>query len=151
MQNHFFLSEKSKQAVVYNQIMTQEEAINFWITSAQHNFSTAQDMFKTGHFDWCLFMWHLVIEKLLKGLISAKGETPIATHNLLKLAKQASVSLPGGYEDYLKEITTFNLEARYDDYKFAFYRKATKDFTTKWTEVGLEIKEWLEKEIDEYK
>jgi len=128
---------------MYNQFMTQKDAVNYWLTSSQQNFSTARDMAKTGHYDWSLFMWHLVIEKMLKAAISQKGKTPIVTHNLTKLVKQADLEFPEKYEEYLKEITGFNLETRYDDYKFTFYKKATKKFATKWTIICEEIYQWL--------
>ena len=102
-------------------------------------------MIKTNHRDWALFMWHLVIEKMLKAVISQKGKTSLATHNLIKLVRQANLELPDKYEEYLKEITGFNLEARYDDYKFSFYKKATKKFTAKWVIVCEEIYQWLTK------
>jgi len=123
--------------------MTQRDAVNYWLTSAKQNFRTAQDLIKTGHYDWALFMWHLVIEKMLKVAISQKGKTPIATHNLTKLAKQADLEFTEKHEKYLKEITGFNLEARYDDYKFTFYKKATKKFATKWITICEEIYQWL--------
>ncbi len=39
------------------------------------------------------------------------------------------------------EITTFNISARYDDYKFKFYKKATREFTDKWLKIGKELHE----------
>ena len=34
--------------------------------------------------------------------------------------------------EQLREITSYNIEARYDDYKLSFYKKATKEYTSKW-------------------
>lgn len=115
--------------------MTQVEAVSYWLISAQRNLETAQDMFKTNHYDWCLFMWHLVIEKSLKAVISKQGKTPLATHNLTRLVDQAGLKLSDDKQDNLKEITSFNLETRYDDYKFAFYKKANKSFAQKWVKI----------------
>ncbi|NCN24345.1 MAG: HEPN domain-containing protein [Candidatus Pacebacteria bacterium] len=124
--------------------MTQKAAVQFWTTSADHNLKVATSNFKAGHYDWALFFWHLVIEKSLKAAISRKGQTPIATHNLIKLSNQIKLPLTDKYEEYLKEITSFNLEARYDDYKFSFYKKATKEYTTNWVKICKEIYKWLQ-------
>lgn len=56
-------------------------------------------------------------------------------HNLLKLTEQAAIEINSQSQDNLKEITSFNLEARYDDYKFAFYKKATKQYAEKWQDI----------------
>jgi len=129
--------------------MTQEAAVQFWLTSASQNYDVAKSNFDSKHYDWALFFWHLVIEKALKAIISQAGETPMPSHNLLKLAKQAKLELPNKYEEYLKEITGFNLEARYDDYKFSFYKKATKDFTATWITICEEIYHWLLQKYEE--
>ncbi len=34
--------------------------------------------------------------------------------------------------DFLATVTTFNIRARYDDYKLAFYKTCTKEFADKW-------------------
>jgi len=115
--------------------MTQNEAVSFWLVSAEHDLQAARDMFKTHHYDWCLFMWHLVLEKSLKAIISHNGDTPVPIHNLLKLVEQAHVQIDSESQDNLKEITSFNLEARYDNYKFAFYKKATKEYAEKWQDI----------------
>lgn len=42
-----------------------------------------QDLYQTKNNNWALFMGHLVIEKLLKGLyIKEKGEFPPLIHDL---------------------------------------------------------------------
>jgi len=47
----------------------------------------------------------------------------------LKLAKLIEIDLDKDLIKELTSITSFNLEARYDDYKEQFYKKATKKFT----------------------
>jgi len=46
--------------------MTQEEHIKYWIDSAEHDLDTANSLFSSGKYDWCLFISHLVLEKLIK-------------------------------------------------------------------------------------
>ena len=45
----------------------------------------------------------------------------------------------------LVEISTFNVEARYDDYKLSFYKKAKKRFTSKYVNKTRKILKWLNK------
>ncbi|MEA3446198.1 MAG: hypothetical protein U9R19_15880 [Bacteroidota bacterium] len=45
----------------------------------------------------------------------------------------------------LDEITSFNLNARYDDYKREFYSICTLDYTKNWIEKIKDIRTWIEK------
>jgi len=50
------------------------------------------------------------------------------------------------YHEKLDEISSFNLEARYDDYKQSFYHKADVKFTQTWKSNCEEIYQWLLKQ-----
>lgn len=111
-----------------------ETITNHWIESAKKNVNVAEDMYKLGHYNWCLFMWHLAIEKLLKAIITAKDTEVPYVHDLRKLSEVAAIDYdiltvsPAEFD----EISLFNLEARYEDYKNEFYKKATKEYTDRW-------------------
>lgn len=102
------------------------------MAKAEEDIRTAQGLFGLGHYNWCLFIWHLVIEKMLKALILSQGKEILYIHDLVRLAKHTNLLLSPELMDQLREITTYNLEARYDDYKLAFYQKVTKAYTIKW-------------------
>ncbi len=53
------------------------------------------------------------------------------------------VSLCRPQKDILDTVTTFNIQARYDDYKLSFFNKCTKNFTIKWVENIKEFRSWL--------
>ena len=127
--------------------MKQKEIIQYWLNYASEDQEAAIGNFKLGHYDWCLFMWHLVIEKTFKAVIVNSGQTPLYTHNLLKLFEQSGLDIADEYLTFLKEIGTFNLEARYDDYKRSFKKKATKQYTQKWINNCEEVYQWLLKQI----
>lgn len=63
--------------------------------------------------------------------------TPPFMHDLVRLAEKGHLPLTEEQKDVLDTISTFNLRARYDDYRREFYRKCTRSFTQKWI---LEIK-----------
>jgi hypothetical protein len=49
--------------------------------------------------------------------------------------------------DWLDAISTFNLNARYDSYKEAFYKKCTPDFTTEWIEKIKILQSWIKEKL----
>jgi len=55
-------------------------------------------------------------------------------HNFLRLAKLAGITVPDDKIDALLEITAFNIEARYPDFKRPFRKKCDVDY------VGIQIK-----------
>ena len=79
-----------------------------------------------------LFFGHLAIEKVLKALCAAKCTAIPYDHKLLKLAKEAGLVLSQEQELELGVITSFNINARYDDYKHRFHQLCTPQYTAMW-------------------
>ena len=124
--------------------MKQEEIIKFWKRSARLDKKTSEDLFRSRNYVGCLFFVHLYLEKTLKGLFQkATLKTPPFTHDLLVLAKLANLTLTREQEEYLAVINMFNIKARYIDYKFAFYKKATKGFTSRFCKIAEELHRWF--------
>ena len=67
--------------------MTAKQLIKNIELKAQQDVATAKDMYKSGHYDWSLFIWHIALEKMLKVKIMNKSKEVEFTHNLYKLAK----------------------------------------------------------------
>ena len=127
--------------------MEKEKVIQYWRESAQRDLGAARDLIKLKHYNWALFVYHLAIEKLLKGqLVKSDKEIP-PIHKLVRLAELSGLKITGEDRDNLLVITDFNLEARYDDYKENFYRKATKEFTQKWSDICERIYLWIDKQF----
>lgn len=128
--------------------MTKEEIVKYWLNSSDIDFQAMESLFKNGHYVWSLFVGHLVIEKLFKAYYLKTVDSAIPySHDLLNIAKKANLVLSEEQEDFLDDATTFNIKARYPDYKNRFYKKASKKFTE---EQILKIKEfrlWLIKKI----
>jgi HEPN domain-containing protein len=69
----------------------------------------------------------LTLEKLLKAVfVAVKEETPPMTHCLVYLAEKSNLALSGKQTELFEIVTDFNLEARYPDEKFSFYKKNCK-------------------------
>ena len=96
------------------------EHINYWIKSAEHDLEVAETLFYNEKYDWCLYLCHLVIEKILKALWVKNNENklPPKSHNLVRLAEYSKVKLTDEQKIFLDEINDFNIAVRYPDYKF---------------------------------
>ena len=124
--------------------MTRNEKVNYWITSAENDWKVAGHLFEKEDYAYALFFGHLTIEKLLKAFFVSKfDEPPPFTHRLTYLVETTGLKISAEQLELLEIITDFNLEARYPDEKFDFYKKCTKEFTKSNLEKIGEIKEWL--------
>jgi len=68
-----------------------------------------------------------------------RNEAPPLTHDLVMLAEKAGIEISQAEKEELAEISTFNIAARYDDYKLKFYKKATKEYSDKWFEKSTKL------------
>ena len=126
--------------------MNNIDLMNYWIESSEEDYDTMMYMRAGKKNTWCLFMGHLVIEKLLKALYAKNNRTaPYApkSHDLLHLAEKTDLELTDRQEDLLDTITRFNMNARYDDYKKEFYLKCTDEYTEQQLKNIEEVRGWL--------
>lgn len=121
-----------------------DKTYNHWITTSDKDFGTMMHLFESKDYHWSLFIGHLVVEKLLKACVVKKTTNhPPFTHDLTKLAKLSGFDFSEEQYDWLDTITTFNMNARYDSYKEAFYRKCTIGFATEWVEKIKILQSWI--------
>ncbi len=100
--------------------MNNIDLMNYWFDSANSDFDTMMVLFENRKNTWCLFIGHLVIEKMLKGIYAKNNpQNPIApkTHNLILLSQKAKLYVSQEIREKIQIINTFNISARYDDYK----------------------------------
>lgn len=122
------------------------KVVKYWLEAAIHDLETASSLFRTGKYDYCLFLCHLSLEKLLKALVTAEiKEHPPFTHNLLYLAGKAGLHLSKTQVETLDEINKFNMEARYPEDLKAFYKKVNKGYAKKYLDITKELWAWLRK------
>ncbi len=68
--------------------MQKEELIRYWIDASDVDYRAMNNLYTSKDYVWALFLGHLIIEKLLKGLAVKNGVTSvIKIHDLNKLAK----------------------------------------------------------------
>ncbi len=124
--------------------MDKKERIEYWLNSAARDFDVADILLQNKKYDWCLFIGHLVIEKVLKAFyVRDTGESPPWIHNLVRLAENTTLPLSDEQKQFLMELNRFNIEARYPNYKQSFYKLCTKEFTEEYFTKIKEMYKWL--------
>lgn len=119
-------------------------AINAWVKSSDENFDEMQDFFRIGRNNWALFIGHLCLEKLLKAYhIKVHQKHSMNLHNLIRIAELSELNLTKEQKSDFAMITTFNISARYDDYKQNFYKKCTPEFTVVWINKITLYRSWI--------
>ncbi|CAN2040177.1 DNA-binding protein [Candidatus Magnetomoraceae bacterium gMMP-15] len=123
-----------------------EKIMNHWIETSDDDLKTMNTLFQSKSYNWALFVGHISVEKILKALyVKIHKKHPPLIHNLYRLAELCDIKLTDQYSDWLDTITTFNINARYDDYKKEFYNLCTHEYTELWIVRIKELHEWIKK------
>jgi HEPN domain-containing protein len=121
-----------------------EKIYNHWIETSDKDYNTMIHLYEVKDYHWSLFIGHIVIERLLKAtIVKTTGEHAPFTHDLRRLAKFSKIEFQNSQINWLDTITTFNLNARYDSYKQAFYEKCSPEFTSEWIANIKELRLWI--------
>lgn len=124
----------------------EQDVIKYWAGVSKQDFETVGILYKNEKYNHALFFCHLSIEKMLKAIVVKSTKTaPPLIHDLVRLAERTSIELTEKLKEELAEISAFNIEARYDDYKLSFHKKADKRFTLKYITLTKGILRWLRK------
>jgi HEPN domain-containing protein len=121
-----------------------DRIVEHWIETSDDDFQTMVALYDSRSYSWALFLGHISTEKLLKALYvkKYKKHAPF-THNLYRLAELIELETSEEYSDWLDEITSFNMNARYDDYKREFYKLCTREYTKDWVYKIKIIRKWI--------
>ena len=130
--------------------MTREEKVQYWIDIADYDLETAEAMYNTGRWLYVAFMCHQVIEKRLKAYWTAKrDDDPPYIHNHKRLAEGCGLYelMTDEQKDFIATISTFNIQARYPEYKDQLARALTKSVCRHVIDTTKELKQWIEKKL----
>lgn len=120
--------------------MSAVDLIKYWKESAADTLDTAEKLYSVKKYRHCLFFLHLAVEKIIKAVyVQKKAEATPPIHDLVRLTEKAEIQVDKEEKQDLAEISTFNIAARYDDYKLQFYKKATLEYTILWFEKGKKL------------
>ncbi|MBU4268131.1 MAG: HEPN domain-containing protein [Acidobacteria bacterium] len=124
--------------------MDKKEIAKYWIKSSDNDFATMNYLYEGKNYPWALFIGHIVIEKLLKAYYTRNIDTNTPyLHDLLRIADKAKLSLSEEQKNFLDTLTSFNIKARYDDYKLKFYTLCTKKFASEHVAKIKEFRLWI--------
>lgn len=128
--------------------MERDELVHHWVEQSDRDLPVMETLFANGHYVWALFVGHLVTEKLLKAYYIKKVDTNVPfIHDLTKIADLSGLVLTKEQEDFLDEVTEFNIKARYHDHRQKFYKKATKEFAQRYIISIKEFRSWLKPQL----
>ena len=121
-----------------------DKVVKHWIDTSDEDFQTMLSLYESKSYGWALFLGHISVEKLLKAVYvnKFKKHAPFL-HNLYRLAELGNISMTDEQSDWLDKVTSFNLNARYDDYKREFYSLCTEEFTTEWIDKIKILRSWI--------
>ena len=121
-----------------------DKIVKHWYDTSEDDFQTMFTLYQSKSFAWALFLGHISTEKLLKALyVKQKNQHAPFTHNLFRIVELLEIEITDEYADWLDEITSFNLNARYDDYKKEFYSTCNQEYTQTWIEKIKIIRLWI--------
>lgn len=128
--------------------MGTEGQIKYWLDSAEYDLSVAEHLFEKGDYPWCLFIGHLVLEKMFKAFyVRDNQKIPPRIHDLVRLTESTNLILSKEQKGFLFEVNTFNIEARYPGGKLEFYKSCTKAYTTETFAKIKDVYQWLKSQI----
>ena len=128
----------------YHNGINVERIVKHWMDTSEDDFRTMQALYSSGSYGWALFLGHISIEKLLKAVyVNKHGKHAPFIHNLYRLAELCKIEMTNEQSDWFDKISSFNINARYDDYKREFYSLCTPDFTKEWIEKIEIIRSWI--------
>ena len=99
--------------------MDVQQHVEYWLTGSQDDIEAAAVLLEKRKIGQSLFFAHLAIEKVLKAHVSKVTETiPPRTHDLLRLARLAGLSVPESRSVFLARLQRYCLEGRYPDVRW---------------------------------
>ena len=126
--------------------MVKQDHIDYWRQLAAEDMDTAQFNLKGGKHVPALFFWHLGLEKILKAhwvKDNFSDTPPFTTHDLQKLISGTSLQCDADCYDFLSIVNTWNIEARYPDYKRTLHRIATGSYMAQHEQKITDLYKWL--------
>lgn len=121
-----------------------EEFTEYWHDTAINDWKTAKFLWDSKRYDACLFYCHLVLEKLLKGLIVQTTKTPAPyMHDLVELLSKTKINADEKIINNLAIFTGFNIRCRYPKDKLAFYKLCNRKFSEPYFKEAEKLVIWL--------
>ena len=117
-----------------------------WYFQSDYDLETAFDMFKSGRYVYSIFMCHLSLEKVLKGLlVKTKGEYPSKSHSLIYFVEKLELKMEDSMYEFLFMLNKISVPTRYpEDLRklvAAYSKERTDNILNRTKEIQLWIKQ----------
>ncbi|KKS40014.1 hypothetical protein A3E04_01775 [Candidatus Kuenenbacteria bacterium RIFCSPHIGHO2_12_FULL_42_14] len=111
-----------------------DELIAYWLATAAHDYQVMLKLFTAKEYSHCLFLGHIVLEKMLKAAVVKETEKQAPySHGLVFLAGLLKQTKLGQSKlNLLDDVNHFNMRARYPDFKLKFYKLCTRAYTERY-------------------
>lgn len=130
--------------------MNAQKLQEYWTESSDRDFESMIKNYESRQYTWALFIGHLVLEKILKALyakVHQDNPYPPKIHNLNILAEKCELKIDDNIAKIFFACNSFNISARYEDYKNEFYKRCTEEYTSEQIRNIMEVREWLKKQL----
>ena len=118
-----------------------------WFSQSDYDFETAEAMFQTGRYVYCVFMCHLTIEKALKALVVKRlSKVPSKVHNLLYIVDELKLEMPENYVKFVFRLNDVSIPTRYPQELrklISVYNKANTKLILDTTK---ELQQWIKEQ-----
>ena len=127
--------------------MEQQLKYGEWFFQSDYDLETAQHMLQTGRNIYCIFMCHLSLEKVLKGLfIKRLNQIPPKLHSLMYFVNTIQLALPDESLLFIEKIDSLSIPTRYPEDLRAMITLYTSIQTTGIYEQTKTMQQWLKQQ-----
>lgn len=125
-----------------------EQRTQEWLTQSDYDMDTAHYMHNGGRHIYAVFMCHLSIEKLLKGLYyERKRIIPPKSHNLIYLLNNIGIKPPAQLGKFIVKLNEASIPTRYPEnlkrLHEIYCETVVQDILTK----GKELASWIKQQL----
>jgi HEPN domain-containing protein len=115
-----------------------------WFGQAEYDFGTAQAMVRARRYIYSIFMCHLCLEKILKGLLSKRDIVPPKSHDLVYLLGMISRHIPEKHAEFLEMLNDVSVPTRYPEELSKLLTQYPRKRAVEIVQKTWEAKEWLQ-------
>ena len=126
-----------------------EEQLTYeeWFFQSDYDIETARHMLKAKRNIYCIFMCHLSLEKVLKGLfIKQLNQFPPKTHSLMYFVNKLQLALPDEFLLFIEKIDSLSVPTRYPEDLRAMITLYSPMQTKSFYEQTQTIQQWLKQQ-----
>ena len=112
-------------------MMTKEQYVDYWMNTAEEDWTTVGVLFAMERYLHCLYWAHLMLEKLANALWikNNSDNIPPKSHDIVWLLGESKVDLGKDYTEFLYKFNRFQLLDQSLDHTSKLYQACTKEFT----------------------